>query len=66
VSEVEIIRDQPTGQSRGFGFVGLREGWKTQSAIESLHQRELQGRKLTVNAAAPMGSNRKAEAQLRQ
>jgi cold-inducible RNA-binding protein len=65
VSQVEIIRDRVTGQSRGFAFIELRYGWKAQSAIESLHQRELQGRKLTVDAATPMGSNRKAEEQLR-
>jgi RNA recognition motif-containing protein len=63
VAQVEIIRDKLTGQSRGFAFIELRHGWRAQSAIESLHQRELEGRKLTVNAAMPMGSNRKAEAQ---
>ena len=65
VSEIELIRDKVTGESRGFGFIELRHKWKVQAAIECLHQREFAGRKLTVNAAGPMGSNRKAEAQLR-
>ena len=65
VSHIEIIRDTVTGESRGFGYIELRHAWKNQAAIETLHHRELRGRRLTVTAAMQMGSNRKAEARLR-
>ena len=40
ISHVELIHDRLAGQPRGFGFVELRFAWKTQTAIESLHQKE--------------------------
>lgn len=64
VAQVEISRDSATGEPRGFGFVELRFAWKVQDAIRTLHQREFGGRKLTVNAATPMGSNRRDDAHL--
>jgi cold-inducible RNA-binding protein len=64
VTQVELIHDKLTGEPRGFGFVELSLAWKTQDAINHLHQKELGGRKLTVNRATPTGSNRKSDAQL--
>ena len=60
-ADVEIIHDRATCLPRGFAFVELRFAWKVQQAIHSLHHKELSGRKLTVNVATPMGSNRKSD-----
>jgi len=66
VTAVELIQDKMTGQPRGFGFVELRVAWKTEDAIKNLHQKDLGGRKLTVNLATPIGSNRKSDGQSRK
>ena len=62
VLRTEIIRDKATGQSRGFGFVEVHEGSAAKEVITALNQKELAGRRLTVNLAVPVGSNRKSAA----
>ncbi len=54
VESVKLIRDQMTGQSRGFGFVELTTEEAGRAAIQSLDQHEFEGRRLTVNEAKPM------------
>ena len=53
VSEVKLIMDRETGQSRGFGFVVLNEEWKMKDAINALNGQRMGGRVLTVNEALP-------------
>ena len=53
VASALVIRDQVTGQPRGFGFVELAEGEDLQRAIGSLNGQALEGRTLTVNEARP-------------
>lgn len=53
VESARIITDKFTGQSRGFGFVEMSTGQEAQSAIVALHETQLEGRTLTVNAARP-------------
>ena len=48
----------------GVAFVELRLEWKAMDAIRNLDQKKFGGRKLTVNAAMPNGSNRKSDEQL--
>jgi RNA recognition motif-containing protein len=64
VTQVELIHDKLTGEPRGFAFVELRLPWKTKDAIKNLDQKKFGGRKLTVNAAMPIGSNRRSDEQL--
>lgn len=53
VLSVNIIQDKFTGKSRGFGFVEMSSPEEVTRAIETFHQKEFQGRPLTVNEARP-------------
>ena len=53
VLSVSIIQDRNTGRSRGFGFVEMETKEEASKAIESFHNKEFQGRALTVNEARP-------------
>ncbi len=55
VESAAIITDKMTGRSRGFGFVEMSNDEEAQAAIEMWNGKELDGRKLTVNEAKPMG-----------
>ncbi|MFN0276582.1 MAG: RNA recognition motif domain-containing protein [Chitinophagales bacterium] len=51
VTSAKVIMDKYSGQSRGFGFVEMPEDG--QKAIDSLHQTEVQGKKIEVSVARP-------------
>ena len=51
VSDVVIVEDRDTGQSRGFGFVTMANGKDAAKAIEALNDTEIDGRRIVVNAA---------------
>jgi len=51
VRDVALINDKFTGRSRGFGFVTMEDEAGAEAAISQFHERELDGRKLTVNIA---------------
>jgi RNA recognition motif-containing protein len=51
VQSVQVIQDRDTGRSKGFGFVEMDTDAQAQAAIEGLHNREHDGRRLTVNEA---------------
>jgi len=51
VVSVAIIQDRSTGRSRGFGFVEMSSQEEANKAIATLHNKEFQGRQLTVNEA---------------
>jgi RNA recognition motif-containing protein len=53
VESVKIIKDRYSGESRGFGFVGMPAGAEAQSAIKDLNGKELKGLMLKVNEARP-------------
>jgi cold-inducible RNA-binding protein len=53
VVAVDIILDRATGKPRGFGFVEMSSPDEAKKAIESFHNKEFQGRPLTVNEARP-------------
>ena len=51
VENVNLITDRDTGQLRGFGFVEMESG--ANEAIAALHEKDLDGRNLTVDLAKP-------------
>jgi RNA recognition motif-containing protein len=53
VSEVKLITDRETGQSRGFGFVTMSNVSEGNAAIKGLDGKDKGGRKLKVNEARP-------------
>lgn len=53
VVEARVITDRETGKPRGFGFVTVENSEMAQKAIESLNEKEVDGRKLVVNIARP-------------
>jgi cold-inducible RNA-binding protein len=55
VESAIIVFDKMTGRSKGFGFVEMASAEAAQKAIETFNDKELFGRKITVNEARPMG-----------
>lgn len=55
VTSASIITDRETGRSRGFGFVEMASDAEAQAAMEMWDGQELDGRRLKVNEARPMG-----------
>lgn len=53
VSEVALIKDRDTGQSKGFAFVTMGSQEEAKKAIEQMNGRSVGNRALTVNAARP-------------
>ncbi|OCH90246.1 RNA-binding domain-containing protein [Obba rivulosa] len=51
-----VMRDRDTGRSRGFGFVTYSSSMEADTAISSLNEQELDGRRIKVNLANPRGS----------
>ena len=51
VTQVSVITDRMTGQSRGFAFVEMASPADAESAIAALDGRELDGRTLRVSEA---------------
>ncbi len=53
VQSAQVIMDRDTGRSKGFGFVEMASDAEAQAAIEAMHQKDYDGRSLTVNEARP-------------
>jgi RNA recognition motif-containing protein len=53
VQSAQVIEDRDTGRSKGFGFVEMGSDAEAQAAIAGLHEKEHNGRPLTVNEARP-------------
>lgn len=53
VSSAKILREKNTGRSKGFGFVEMADDDAARTAIATLHETELQGRKIIVNESQP-------------
>jgi RNA recognition motif-containing protein len=57
VTEVKIIKDRYTSESKGFGFVEMSETQDAKSAITKLNDTDLKGKTITVNEAKPRSSD---------
>src|SRR5687767_14215541 len=57
VETANLMRDQATGQARGFAFVEMASDEEAQQAISLLNDRDFGGRNLTVNEARPKTSS---------
>jgi RNA recognition motif-containing protein len=55
VSSISIIKDNYSGQSKGFGFVEMPKLQEGQAAITGLNGKQIKGRAVTVNGARPKG-----------
>jgi RNA recognition motif-containing protein len=53
VESARIVRDQRTGQSRGFAFVEMASDEDAQKAMSQLSERNVDGRAIVVNEARP-------------
>ena len=53
VLEVKLIKDQYSGELRGFGFIEMSAKADGQKAIEEVDGTELEGQTLIVNEARP-------------
>ncbi len=53
VNSVNLMLDKMTGKSRGFAFIEFVNSDEATKAIEQFHNKEFQGRALTVNIARP-------------
>ena len=61
VSDAAIIKDIDSGRSRKFGYVFMPDKTETQSAINGLNGKDLNGKTLKVNvlSARPLQTKRK-------
>jgi cold-inducible RNA-binding protein len=53
VTSVNVMFDKMTGKSRGFAFVEFSTPEEANKAVEQFHNKDFQGRALTVNIARP-------------
>lgn len=56
VSQINLIMDQYTGKTKGFGFVEMGSGEEAQSAVNTLDGSDFMGRTIKVNMAKPRES----------
>src|SRR5690348_13339008 len=53
VTRIHIVHDRETGQPRGFAFVEMAQDDQAAKAMADLNGKEVAGRALRVNEAAP-------------
>ncbi|MBI5879345.1 MAG: RNA-binding protein [Chloroflexi bacterium] len=53
IKDVAVILDRETRRSKGFGFVEMATQAEAENAIKLFNEKELKGRRMTVNIARP-------------
>lgn len=54
ITEAVLIKDKFSGRSKGFGFVTFTDDESAKKAIAEMHEKDTDGRPLTVSEARPM------------
>jgi len=54
IEEANVIVNNFNNRSKGFGFVTFKDDASAKKAISEMNEKEIEGRKLTVNEAKPM------------
>lgn len=57
VDSVKIINDKFTGRSKGYGFVEMPNSYEANAAIDTLNDKEMDGRTIVVKEAEPKKNN---------
>jgi len=60
VTSINVMFDKVTGKSRGFAFVEFASSDDANKAVEQFHNKDFQGRALTVNIAKPREERERA------
>mgnify|MGYP001593176972 CR=1 FL=1 len=55
IEDALVIANKFTGRSRGFGFVTFKEDSSAEKAVKEMHEKDVEGRKLVVREAMPLG-----------
>ncbi len=59
VTSAKVIKDNFSGQSRGFGFVEMPNNAEADSAMKALNGVELKGRAIRISEARPRSEKRR-------
>ena len=62
VTNVQLVRDSYTGQSKGYGFVTFCSPLAATTAIRSLHGKPFKGREIRLDDATSLSKRRKEKA----
>ena len=54
IEEAVLIKDKFSGRSKGFGFITFTDDDAGEKAIKEMHEKDIDGRPLTVSEARPM------------
>jgi len=54
IEDAVLIKDKYSGRSKGFGFITFTNNDDAKKAISEMHEKEVEGRALTVSEAKPM------------
>ncbi|MFP4619899.1 MAG: RNA recognition motif domain-containing protein [Bacteroidales bacterium] len=57
VSSVKLIRDKDTGESKGYGFIEMKNDEEAKKALQEMNSQEIDGRHVKVNIAKPRKRN---------
>jgi len=63
IEDALVIANKFTRRSRGFGFVTFTDDSSAEKAIKEMHEKEVEGRKLVVREAMPIGEKQVKESE---
>ena len=66
VVSAKVIFDKETGNSKGYGFVEMKDEEEAKAAIIALNETEVDGKQIVVKEAIPRENNGKARKTLKK